>query len=79
MKPYPPCRKCGKGPLVHGLIGMRLACTWGGGKVLQEGDFGRATPLVVADVYKSLGRKTPHSLVSAVLRLRKEGITTWEH
>lgn len=77
MKPYPNCLKCDRSPLVHALIGARLACAWDGGTVQVEADFGRATPIIVADVYRTLGKTTPKAVVDRVLALRKEGITSW--
>lgn len=79
MKPYPDCLKCGKSPLLHALIGSTLACAWEDRSVKIVGDFGPATALIVADVYWSLGmsKKTPKSIVDAVLALRKKGITSW--
>lgn len=85
MKPYPSCQKCGKRPDVHGLIRGTLACTWEPSKsgkglvVTQEGYFGPATALVVADLYRTLNPKKelPTKLLDQVLSLKKAGITSW--
>jgi hypothetical protein len=84
VKPYPKCIKCGKNPDGHALVGSKLACTWDTTKknryrVVQEADFGPASALIVADLYRTVWpkRKLPVGLLDQVLALKKRGITSW--
>ncbi len=84
MKPYPKCVKCSKNPDGHALIGSKLACTWdktakGRFKVVQEANFGPASVLIVADLYRTIHpkRKLPVGLLDQVIALKKRGITSW--
>ncbi len=65
-----PCHKCGKRPMLHALIGTKLACAWEGRQVVKEGDWGRQTPIVVEQVYLMIGKKVPYNVAKAAKEAR---------
>jgi len=70
----PKCHKCGKPASHHKILRGQLACLWDGSSLVQSGDWGDLTPLIVESVFRFTKRKVPYELAKAVIEAERRGL-----